>query len=236
MELVEGETLAQRLARGPLPVEETLEVCRQIAEGAEAAHETGFVHRDLKPANVKMAPDGKVKVLDFGLAKMAENAELLDPTRSPTITEAHTRQGVILGTAPYMSPEQAKGKTADKRADVWAFGCILYECLTGKRAFGGETVPDTIASILEREPDWQALPSGKPRLLLPVLQRCLQKTPKGRIRDIVDAWIDAEQAVAIPTAASAAGTGSRRWFFAAGAALLVAGITLNLQCESFHAS
>jgi eukaryotic-like serine/threonine-protein kinase len=155
LELVEGDTLAQRIARGPLPVDEALDVCRQIAEGLEAAHEVGMIHRDLKPANVKITPAGKVKVLDFGLAKVFQDQPA--SSESPTISEM-TRPGVLLGTAAYMSPEQAKGKTVDKRADVWAFGCVLSECLTGKRAFHGETVTEPLAAILTGAPDWGAPP------------------------------------------------------------------------------
>ena len=144
LELVEGETLAERVAKGPLPVEEALEVCRQITEGVEAAHEKGVIHRDLKPANVKMTPEGKVKILDFGLAKAfeAETSDI-DISQSPTLTEEMTRAGAILGTAAYMSPEQAKGKSVDRRADIFAFGCVLYELLTARRAFEGETIAET---------------------------------------------------------------------------------------------
>ena len=155
LELVEGDTLAQRLSKGPLPVDEVLGICRQIAERLEAAHEKGVTHRDLKPANVMITEGDKVKILDFGLAKaLAEETQSFDSSHSPTLTEAMTRPGVILGTAAYMSPEQAKGKAVDKRADIWAFGCILYECLTGRRAFEGETVTETLAAILGGEPDW----------------------------------------------------------------------------------
>src|SRR5512137_1281742 len=148
LELVEGQTLAERLKKGAIPLDETLDICRQITEGLEAAHEKGIIHRDLKPGNVKVTPEGKVKILDFGLAKaFYEQASPVDPSRSPTITEQMTAPGVILGTAAYMSPEQARGKPVDKRADVWAFGCILYECLTAKRAFVGETVTETLAGI-----------------------------------------------------------------------------------------
>ncbi len=143
MELVEGETLAQRLSKGSLPVDEALVICRQIAEGLEAAHEKGVIHRDLKPANVKITPEGKVKVLDFGMAKaFRDETSAPEASRPPTLTDQMTLPGVILGTAAYMSPEQAKGKAVDKRADIWAFGCILYECLTGKRAFCGETITE----------------------------------------------------------------------------------------------
>ena len=162
MELVEGEDLSQRISRGPLPLEESLSYARQIAEALEAAHEKGIVHRDLKPANVKVTPDGRVKVLDFGLAKILEGdgagGSSAGVTHSPTLTARATAAGVILGTAAYMSPEQARGKPVDKRTDVWAFGCVLYEMLTGKRAFEGETVSDTLAAVLMKEPDWAALP------------------------------------------------------------------------------
>jgi len=150
LELVEGHTLAERLHKGSLPVEEALRVCCQIAEGLESAHEKDIIHRDLKPANIKLTPDGKVKVLDFGLAKaFHREVAAADANHPPILTDQMTRPGVILGTAAYMSPEQAKGVAADKRSDIWSFGCILYECLTGKRAFEGETVPETLAAILK---------------------------------------------------------------------------------------
>src|SRR5437660_1205100 len=166
LELVEGETLADRIARGAILLDEALPIARQICEALDAAHEQGIVHRDLKPANIKVTPDGVVKVLDFGLAKLAERsgAPTSDLSLSPTITSPAmmTGVGMLLGTAAYMSPEQAKGRPADKRSDIWAFGCVLYEMLTGKRAFGGDDVSDTIAAVLRAEPDWSALPAATP--------------------------------------------------------------------------
>jgi serine/threonine protein kinase len=182
LELVEGETLAHRIQRGPVPVAEALTIARQIADALDAAHEKGIVHRDLKPANIKVTPGGVVKVLDFGLAKAA-TGEL----QSPTVTMGGTQEGTILGTAAYMSPEQARGQAVDKRTDIWAFSCVLYEMLTGHLAFPGETVPDTIAAILGREPDWAALPATTPPTAVRVLRRGLEKDPKRRLRDIGDA-------------------------------------------------
>jgi serine/threonine protein kinase/Tol biopolymer transport system component len=199
LELVEGETLAQRISQGALPVDEALSICRQIAEGLEAAHEKGVIHRDLKPANVMIAEGDKVKILDFGLAKaLFDESQIVDSSQSPTITEAMTRPGVILGTAAYMSPEQAKGKLVDKRADIWAFGCILYECLTGKRAFEGETVTEMLASILKGEPDWQGLPEATPSGIQALLRRCLQKDLLRRLHDAADARIEIEESLVFP--------------------------------------
>ena len=186
MELVEGEDLAQRLARGAIPVDEALPIAKQIAEALEAAHEQGIIHRDLKPANIKLRLDGTVKVLDFGLAKALEPAlTSADVAQSPTITSpAMTRMGVILGTAAYMSPEQAKGRLADKRSDVWAFGCVLFEMLTRKRAFEGEDVSDTLASVLKGEPAWSLLPGEVPVSIRTLLTGCLAKDPRQRIADL----------------------------------------------------
>src|SRR5262249_34846966 len=157
------ETLAERLAHGPRPIDETLDVARQIAAALEAAHDSSVIHRDLKPGNIKLTPSGAVKVLDFGLAKGAGTSESSpDLSQSPTLTYAATGAGVILGTAAYMSPEQTRGKTLDRRTDIWSFGCVLYEMLTGRQLFSGETASDTIAKILEREPDWSTLPPGTP--------------------------------------------------------------------------
>jgi serine/threonine protein kinase len=195
MELVEGETLAERIQKGPLPLEGALEVCRQMAEGLESAHKKGIIHRDLKPANVKITPEGKVKVLDFGLAKAFEKAVSgdapgADPSLSPTITVDSSRSGVILGTAAYMSPEQARGKTLDKRTDIWSFGCVLFEAITGQLAFKGDTISDTIAAILKGEPNWKAIPETTPLKIRDLLRRCLQKDPHNRLHDIADVRIE----------------------------------------------
>ena len=195
MEYVPGETLADRLAGGSMTVREAIDICRQVAAAIEAAHEGGIIHRDLKPGNIRLTPDGTVKVLDFGLAKgsIASNADL---AQSPTLTYSPTVAGVILGTAGYMSPEQARGKVVDRRADVWAFGCVLYECLTRQRAFGGETVSDTIARILERDPDWSALPASTPPRVRELLARCLEKDLRRRQRDMGDVRIELDDIAA----------------------------------------
>ena len=198
LEFVDGNTLADRLERGPIAIGEALNIARQIADALEAAHEKGIVHRDLKPANIKVTPDGVVKVLDFGLAKAASgDTSGPDLTQSPAHTIGGTRGGVILGTATYMSPEQARGKPVDKRTDLWAFGCVLYEMLTGRPAFTGETISDTIARILQRDPDWQALPAATPPGVTRLLQRCLSKDLKRRLHDIADARIEIEDAVGV---------------------------------------
>ena len=199
MECVEGETLAARLAAGPLPVEDALAVGVQIAAGVAAAHDAGVIHRDLKPANVMVRPDGSVKVLDLGLARTVEVSGG-DPSLSPTVTSGATGSGVILGTAAYMSPEQARGRPVDKRTDLFSFGCVLYECLTGQRAFPGETVSDSLAAILRAEPDWKALPASTPSSIRRLLSRALQKDPKRRLQDMADARIEIEDAIASPRA------------------------------------
>src|SRR5271167_3212404 len=178
MELVEGPTLADRIKAGPIPIDEVLPIAKQICEALEYAHERGIVHRDLKPANIKVTPEGTVKVLDFGLAKALENEGTpADIASSPTMSRLATQAGMILGTAAYMSPEQARGKSADRRADIWAFGCVLYEMLTGKMAFSGETVSDTLAAIIKEHPDWAQLPAGTSLRISVLVQRCLQKEP-----------------------------------------------------------
>jgi Tol biopolymer transport system component len=194
LELVEGEGLDQRIARGPVPIDEALGIARQIAEALEAAHGQGIVHRDLKPANVKITPGGRVKVLDFGLAKAFEPAtDAPDLTRSPTLTAHMTAAGVVLGTAAYMSPEQARGVEVDKRADIWAFGCVLYEMLAGQQPFRGGTVSDVLASILKESPDSSALPANTPRRLRRLLDRCLTKDRRQRLHDIADARIEIDE-------------------------------------------
>src|SRR4030095_15948960 len=175
LEFVDGETLQERARRGPIPIQEALEIALQIGEALGAAHERGIVHRDLKPGNVKITPDGNIKVLDFGLAKVLEASGVEDLSQSPTMLASGTVGGTILGTAAYMAPEQAKGKTADARSDVWAFGVFLYEMLAGQPAFSGETMVDILSSILKTDPDWTALPSTTPATVRALLRRCLQK-------------------------------------------------------------
>ena len=235
MELVEGEDLAVRTARGPLLLEEALPIARQIAEALEAAHEQGIVHRDLKPANVKVRPDGTVKVLDFGLAKAMEPAtgdrSRPDLAHSPTLTAAHgTQLGVILGTAAYMAPEQARGGSVDKRTDIWAFGVVLFEMLTGRPLFAGETVSDTLAGVLKTEVDFTTLPAATPAEVRRLLRRCLERNPKRRLHDIADARLMLEEvavggddAPVVP--APTGGAGRAAWL--AVAAALVAGLALG---------
>ena len=194
LELVEGPTLADRISKGPIPLDEALPIAKQITEALEAAHEAGVIHRDLKPANIKVREDGTVKVLDFGLAKALETAPQGDPSQSPTLTAAATQMGVILGTAAYMSPEQARGKPVDKRTDIWAFGAVLFEMLTGTRSFPGDDVSQTLARVLDRDPDWDLLPKTLTPALGTYLRRCLQKNPRQRVRDIGDVRLAMEGA------------------------------------------
>ncbi len=198
LELVEGPTLADRIKQGQIALDEALPIAKQIAEALEAAHEAGVIHRDLKPANIKVRDDGTVKVLDFGLAKALESNPQGDPSQSPTLTAAATQMGVIMGTAAYMSPEQSRGKTVDKRADIWAFGCVLYEMLTGRRAFQGEDVSVTLSAVLQREPEWAELPPNMPPVLRIYLCRCLRKDPLQRVRDIGDVRLALDGAFALP--------------------------------------
>jgi Tol biopolymer transport system component/tRNA A-37 threonylcarbamoyl transferase component Bud32 len=222
MELVEGEDLSAIVARGPIPVGEALPIARQIADGLEAAHEQGIVHRDLKPGNIKVRADGTVKVLDFGLARGMDpaRASSADAMRSPTLTARATELGVILGTAAYMAPEQARGKAVDRRADIWAFGVVLYEMLTGTRLFTGDTISDVMAAVLTKEPDLAAVPAPWRRLV----SRCLEKDPRRRLRDVSDAWflLDSEDvaAASVPAARS-----TRVWAWALVALLAGAAAT-----------
>ena len=232
LQLVEGPTLADRVAQGPMSIEEALPIARQIAEALEAAHEKGVIHRDLKPANIKVTVDGHVKVLDFGLAKLLDRdgaisgrgAESARLTNSPTITSpAMTQMGIILGTAAYMSPEQAKGRAVDKRTDIWAFGCVLYEMLTGRRAFEGEDVSDTLAFILTREPDWNALSANMPAPIHRLLRRALQKDRSRRFESAADSRLEIDDALTSGPVDVSRPTNRRAPWIAAAAATLVLG-------------
>jgi Tol biopolymer transport system component len=242
MELVEGPTLADRIKEGAIPLEETLPIAKQIAEALEYAHERGIVHRDLKPANIKVTQDGKVKVLDFGLAKaLQDNTSAQDSSsNSPTLSIAATKAGIILGTAAYMSPEQAKGKTVDRRADIWSFGVVLFEMLSGRQPFVGETATDIMAAVVRAEPDWTMLPKNLPQRIRELLQRCLIKDDKRRLRDIGEARLALEDAMnAAPEPASTVPPNSLwralPWAIAA-VAIAVAAWTLSHRAGSGAAS
>ena len=228
LELVPGETLAERISRGPIPLEEALDIATKMAEALEEAHEQGIVHRDLKPANVKQTEDGKIKVLDFGLAKVfQEETPDADSSMSPTLTRGATRVGVILGTASYMSPEQAKGKKVDKRTDIFAFGAVLYEMLSRKKAFAGEDVSDILASVIKLEPDWTALPEELDPRIEKLLRRCVEKDRKKRRRDIGDVCIEIEDVLADPDShdrSASSPSGGRRVVLLASTVSLLAGI------------
>ena len=231
MELVEGPTLAARIAQGPVPIDEALPIAKQIAEALGAAHEHGIVHRDVKPANIKVRADGTVKVLDFGLAMAMEPATPASKDRSElqTITSpAMTQAGVILGTAAYMSPEQARGKPIDTRTDIWAFGCLLFEMLTGRRAVMSADVSETLASVLKGEPEWTALPATTPPAIRSLLRRCLQRDPERRLRHISDARFRIEDALNEPLAVEASAqpgrVGARLLWASAGVAVALAAV------------
>ena len=240
LELVEGPTLASRIAGGPLDLNDALEIAKQIALALEAAHAQGIIHRDLKPANVKVRDDGSVKVLDFGLAKALESPTLRSggAANSPTITNRATAMDVILGTAAYMAPEQAKGRPADKRADIWAFGVVLFEMLAGRQLFRGEAVTDTLAEVLKSDPDWKALPGDAPAPIRRLLRRCLERDPSKRLHDAADARLDLEEALAGPGAALEApattpgvATRERLFWLAAVAATGVTAVVASLALK-----
>jgi serine/threonine protein kinase len=206
--------LADRLRSGPIPIDETLSIAKQISEALEAAHEKGIVHRDLKPANIKITPDGEVKVLDFGLAKIfTEEAAIAALSQSPTLMSAASTPGMILGTAAYMSPEQARGRNVDKRTDIWAFGTVVFEMLTGMAAFDGEAVADVLGAIVHKEPDWKRLPLETPPDIRRLLRSCLAKDARQRLHDIADARIEidaASEEAPIQTSAATPATGLRK--------------------------
>ena len=237
LEFVDGETIHEKLTAGPIPVEEALEIARQIADALGAAHERGIVHRDLKPANVKITPDGQVKVLDFGLAKTLDQA-VADMSHSPTLAGSMTGAGIILGTSGYISPEQIKGKTADARSDIWSFGIVLYEMLTGKAPFEGETIMEMLSAVLKGEPDWSALPAKTPPAIRSLLRRCLQKDRTRRLRDIADARFQIEEVLSEPVHVGSAivtQVASRRWplwLLALPAAIIVSVVATGLYFQA----
>jgi serine/threonine-protein kinase len=236
LELVDGPTLAEQLASGPIPVNEALLLARQIAEALEAAHERGIVHRDLKPANIK-TNGGSVKVLDFGLAKVRVPEAGADASNSPTMSMAATEAGVILGTAAYMSPEQARGKPADARSDIWAFGVVLFEMLTGRPAFSGETAIEIMGGVMKAEPDWTALPATTPSTIRALLRRCLQKDPGQRLRHIADARFQIEEALTEqPTTTPAVAPRRSARQFATWAAALVTAIAAGAVTARYFGS
>src|SRR5688572_3379968 len=222
MELVHGPTLADRIAAGRIGLDDAVDIARQVAAALEAAHSQGIVHRDLKPANVKIRDEGTVKVLDFGLAKALSPAAASGSglTMSPTLSLQATNAGVILGTAAYMAPEQARGRAVDTRADIWAFGVVLFEMLAGQRPFDGESISDTLASILKSEPQWSALPSDVPPSVVRVLRRCLQKDPQKRLQHIGDARLELDEPESAPRAQAGHRIRGERLLW--GAALMVA--------------
>ena len=230
LELVEGPTLADRIKQGPIPLDEALPIAKQIAEALEAAHEAGVIHRDLKPANIKVRDDGTVKVLDFGLAKALDPSPVGDPSQSPTLTAAATQMGVIMGTAAYMSPEQARGKPVDKRADIWAFGCVLYEMSTGRRAFEGEDVSVTLARVIQSEPDYSQLPNDLPVSIRRLLRRCLAKDRERRLAAAHDAILDLFDDV--DESGGTIDRSSGQWRFGPGL-WAIAGIVLGAALSSF---
>jgi serine/threonine protein kinase len=227
LELVEGETLADHLANGPLPVPDVLKIAIQITDALEAAHERGIIHRDLKPANIKIRPDGVVKVLDFGLAKaVVGDATGPNLTLSPVVSVGATHGGVLLGTAAYMSPEQARGQAVDGRTDVWAFGCVLYELLTGKRAFEGEDVSDTLVTVLRGEPNWTALPADLPAAIRTLMRRCLERDRKLRIADISNAHLVLADHASMPTTSGAQAESATHPWMSAWSRLAILGVGL----------
>jgi tRNA A-37 threonylcarbamoyl transferase component Bud32 len=228
LELVDGETLAERIGRGPLVLKDALLIATQIAAALEAAHDKGIVHRDLKPRNVMLTRDGTAKVLDFGLAKAtASNSATRDDSQVPTTTMGATREGMVVGTAAYMSPEQARGEAVDKRTDIWAFGCVLYEMLTGQVTFRGKTIPDTLAGILEREPNWSLLPTTTVPAIRRLLERCLEKDSKRRLRDIGDAAIELGDAITSPAKVTELGQPVPPWIWGLASGLVVVGLALG---------